>query len=102
MLPTISIITDESGKYERVCCSYPFGFPDNPKLLSKARKLEYFETGDICKDYLDCLVFAKKFYDAGLVVMSSSSVDHWTMDNEEYGWDVVEVDGTFLETIVKL
>lgn len=103
MLPTISIITDKDGKYERVCCSYPFGFPENPGILSKSGKLVYFATGDICKDYLDCIIFAKKLHDAGLPVMRSSSVDHWTMDNEEYGWGVLEVaDGMFLETIIRL
>lgn len=96
--PYITIITDDAGKYKSVTVAYSF-FSG-----SRGDKLKVFDSGDICKDYEDCQIFCirefvKKFPD--LPIMSSSSVDHWCMDNEEYGWDTKAIEGYQVEVIVK-
>ncbi len=88
MLPIIHINTERDGAYKNVSISFK-------------NESSVFNTGDVCKDYLDCIIFAEKTFHP-LGIMLSSDVDHWCFDNDNYGWDIVEIDGKEYETIVKL
>lgn len=90
-LPFISIITDSTGNYTSV------------KFSGVGGSVKMFATGDICRDYLDCLILSRQFHAVGLPVMLSSSVDHWCFDNPDFCWGVVEAqDGNKYETIIKI
>jgi len=53
--------------------------------------IKRFETGDPVKDYRDAMQFCNANREDVIGVMCSSSVDHFTMDGDNYKW--IEQDG---------
>jgi len=81
MLPYVTINTDKTGKYIDVHLKFSLAGKDYSKT---------FNSGDICADFKACSEYADQFQDIGLPVMFSSSVDHWTFDNDGYKWDTID------------
>lgn len=90
----IRINTTETGEYQNTTVTW--------WSAQEKKETKVFATNDVCRDFLDCLVFCDILEDEKTPVMFSSSVDHWSFDNDGYAWSVVEVDGRLYETIVRV
>lgn len=87
--PFVRINTTETGEYQST-------------TVTCGTQEKVFATNDVCRDFLDCIIFCDLWRDEGVPIMMSSSVDHWPFDNDGYMWGVVEVDGRHYETIVRV